>query len=107
MKREWYANPSFQFVLKPSADPDNYLRYLLNPDHALEWNDVLETQYTPPAIKTADKMVCPICLEPVEEMIAPRVTKCGHIFCWPCLLQYLDYDRVNSWKKCPLCSEPI
>lgn len=48
-------------------------------------------------------------------MVAPRITKCGHIFCWPCVLQYLAYDRDTRtaptmgrpWKKCPLCSEHV
>ena len=46
-------------------------------------------------------------------MITPRITKCGHIYCWPCVLQYLAYDketRANgsgNWKRCPLCNDPI
>lgn len=40
-------------------------------------------------------------------MVAPRVTKCGHIFCWPCLLQYLQFEKQHAWKKCPLCADPI
>jgi len=40
-------------------------------------------------------------------MICPRITKCGHIYCWPCILHYLDYESKRNWKKCPLCSDPI
>ena len=41
-------------------------------------------------------------------MTAPRITKCGHIYCWPCLLQYIDYGKAQvSCKKCPLCSESV
>ena len=40
-------------------------------------------------------------------MVCPRITKCGHIYCWACLLSYLDYERKRSWKKCPLCSDSI
>lgn len=40
-------------------------------------------------------------------MTCPRVTKCGHLYCWPCLLQYLAYEREYAWKKCPLCADPI
>ncbi len=70
----------------------------------MEWKDVVEVTYTPP---TASKIVCPICLENANVIVAPRVTKCGHIFCWPCLLQYLDFERQKGWKKCPLCADPI
>jgi hypothetical protein len=43
-------------------------------------------------------------------MVAPRVTKCGHLYCYPCLIQYLDFERENrntNYGKCPLCTEPI
>ena len=40
-------------------------------------------------------------------MVAPRVTKCGHLYCYACLLQYLDFEKQYAWKKCPLCSDPI
>jgi len=41
-------------------------------------------------------------------MIAPRITKCGHIYCWPCMLQYLDFGEYEfSYKKCPLCNEAV
>lgn len=71
--------------------------------------------YTQPTISAStqmalggeEKLRCPICLEPAPFMIAPRATKCGHLLCYGCLLQYLDYERENSWKKCPLCNEPI
>ena len=46
-------------------------------------------------------------MEPAELMTAARVTKCGHLFCFACLLQYLDYEAQHAWKKCPLCKEPI
>jgi hypothetical protein len=41
----------------------------------------------------AGDVQCPICLENLPAMIAPRITKCGHIYCWPCVLQYLAYDK--------------
>ena len=40
-------------------------------------------------------------------MVAPRVTKCGHLFCYGCILQYLEYESEKRWKKCPLCAESI
>ena len=34
-----------------------------------------------------DRFVCSICLETVDD--APVVTRCGHLFCWPCLYEWL------------------
>eukprot|EP01027_Heterolobosea_sp_BB2_P008031 GEZU01011920.1.p1 GENE.GEZU01011920.1~~GEZU01011920.1.p1 ORF type:complete len:159 (-),score=31.53 GEZU01011920.1:29-505(-) len=34
------------------------------------------------------------------------MTKCGHIFCYSCILHYLTYTDKN-WIKCPMCSESI
>jgi hypothetical protein len=56
----------------------------------------------------AEEVQCPICLENLSLMITPRITKCGHIYCWPCLLQYLAYDKEErNWKRCPLCYDPV
>lgn len=46
---------------------------------------------------------CPICLYPP---VAARITRCGHIFCWPCMLHYLSLSERN-WSKCPICYEAV
>ena len=46
-------------------------------------------------------------MEPAGFIVAPRATKCGHLYCYSCLLQYLDFEKEHAWKKCPLCSDPI
>ena len=45
---------------------------------------------------------CSICLETAKE---PVVTKCGHIYCWPCLYSWMESKGENS--KCPNCQNPI
>ncbi len=58
------------------------------------------------------KYECPICFE--KSLLCPRMTKCGHIFCWSCILQYLHHrislsrrfgveKAANLPRKCPLC----
>ena len=82
--------------------------YLNNPSAVVDWRDVIEVLYTlPTALTSSQKTQCPICMEPAGFMVAPRVTKCGHLFCYACLLQYLDFEKEYAWKKCPLCSDPI
>ena len=34
------------------------------------------------------------------------ITKCGHIFCSPCILHYLCTGD-KSWSRCPLCFDAI
>lgn len=56
---------------------------------------------------------CPICL---SDPVAPRMAKCGHIFCLSCLIRFMnssssDDDSKSSrgprWKKCPICEDSI
>lgn len=56
---------------------------------------------------------CPICL---SDPVAPRMAKCGHIFCLSCLIRFMnstsDEDESKSargprWKKCPICEDSI
>ena len=70
----------------------------------LNWNDVVQVRYD---LINSTEISCPICMEYLSEMICPRITKCGHIYCWSCMLQYLDYEKDKGWKKCPLCSDTI
>ncbi|AMD19891.1 HCL260Cp [Eremothecium sinecaudum] len=63
--------------------------------------------------------LCPICL--TEDLIAPRMVTCGHVFCLTCLLQFFEaeptpvkkpaesmqYVKKSKFKECPLCSSNI
>ncbi|KAL3814161.1 hypothetical protein ACJIZ3_015429 [Penstemon smallii] len=45
---------------------------------------------------------CNICFELAQE---PIVTLCGHLYCWPCLYQWL---QVHSHSlECPLCKSIV
>lgn len=46
---------------------------------------------------------CPICLYPP---VAAKITRCGHIYCWACVLHFLSLTD-NAWQKCPICFESI
>jgi len=48
---------------------------------------------------------CPICLSGMP-LRCPRITKCGHVFCYPCLVHYLSLSEY-SWRKCPICMEAV
>lgn len=35
------------------------------------------------------------------------MTRCGHVYCWPCILHYLALSDKKSWRKCPICYEAV
>ncbi|KAL7672102.1 hypothetical protein ACOME3_006997 [Neoechinorhynchus agilis] len=47
---------------------------------------------------------CLICL---SEPVAAKVTRCGHIFCWHCILRHTTINGTKTWCQCPACSKPI
>lgn len=42
---------------------------------------------------------CVLCLEPRENTSS---TQCGHLFCWNCIMDWLDQK-----EQCPVCREPL
>lgn len=45
---------------------------------------------------------CNICLDMAHD---PVVTSCGHLFCWPCLYQWLYIHSEH--KECPVCKGEV
>lgn len=94
--KEQYLQANCQFVVKSSGD---YSIHLTDPDLLVNW-DLIEQV----VLKTTESVPsCPICLYPPK---AAKVTRCGHVFCWPCILHYLALSD-HSWRKCPICYEAI
>ncbi|ODV83332.1 hypothetical protein CANARDRAFT_178818, partial [[Candida] arabinofermentans NRRL YB-2248] len=97
-----YVNVNYKFIVDYRGD---YRSQILDPNIPLDDASILRV-----LINKNDHQ-CPICLG--DEFIAPRMTLCGHIFCYPCLLRLFaslpkdDPKIKNSVVKCPLCSENI
>lgn len=113
MEKDRFLHANFRFVLAPGASLD----VLQDPERGVKWPEIEHIVYS-----TAAAYRCPICL---DEPTAPRMTKCGHVYCWTCLLRYaravpltsttpLDRPSVESLcigevevdekvKKCPIC----
>lgn len=52
---------------------------------------------------TPEEFQCPICM---EMPTAPRITECGHVYCLPCILQYMSRQKVaGAQRKCPMCHD--
>lgn len=52
--------------------------------------------------KNAADFECNICFELAQQ---PVVTSCGHLFCWPCLYQWLNVHSEH--KECPVCKGEV
>ncbi|KAL3424098.1 ring-15 protein [Phlyctema vagabunda] len=100
-----YIHANYRFIVKPNGD---YKQQAVNADQHLDWNDVLQIL----ASASSQTSACPICLSPP---VAPRMAKCGHIFCLPCLIRYMHStddanplpDKKARWKKCPICWDSV
>merc|ERR1712110_497614 len=73
--------------------------HLKDPDVIVEWENIEQVRLK----TTSDVPSCPICLYPPT---AAKITKCGHVYCWTCVLHYLSLSD-EKWRKCPICFESI
>ena len=66
---------------------DSLPRYDLTNESTLSW------------LQPKQQRKCTLCLEPMKD---PSVTTCGHVFCWTCIL-----DWVDEKPECPLCRQSV
>ncbi|KAF9419688.1 hypothetical protein BGZ94_009340 [Podila epigama] len=93
--KDKFINANFRFLLNPKMD---YEVFTMDPDVRVRWEDIEQVLISVP-------QSCPICLQPP---VAGRITKCGHVYCFPCILHYLALsDSSNAWRKCPICWDSI
>ncbi|KAF9556400.1 hypothetical protein CPC08DRAFT_711230 [Agrocybe pediades] len=110
--KERFVNAQYRFVMNPTGD---YTVHFADPDIFFQWQDILQviiprssalaTAAATGELSAQDEgyTTCPICLSPPT---APRMTKCGHIFCFPCILHYLS-TSANKWARCPICFDSV
>ncbi|KAH6842563.1 hypothetical protein B0I37DRAFT_199286 [Chaetomium sp. MPI-CAGE-AT-0009] len=99
-----YIHANYRFVVNPGG---NYTAQAANADEHIDWNDVLQVI----ASAQSQQSSCPICL---SDPVAPRMAKCGHIFCLPCLMRFMNTNTSEEpgkkqmrWRKCPICEDSI
>ncbi|KAK7086871.1 RING finger protein 10 [Halocaridina rubra] len=93
--KEHYLQANCQFVVEEGED---YSVYSVSPDLLVEWKNVEEVR-----LHMSEAPSCPICL---HHPSAAKVTRCGHIYCFPCILHYLALSD-EKWRKCPICYAPV
>lgn len=94
--KEQYLQANCQFVVREGEDYDVHL---VDADIPVDWNLIEQVVLK----SAADVPSCPICLYPPT---AAKITRCGHVFCWSCILHYLSLSD-HTWRKCPICYEAI
>ena len=99
-----YINSNYRFVVNPHGD---YRAQAVDSDVHLPWECILQVL----ASAVTQCPNCPICL---SIPVAPRMAKCGHIFCLPCLVRYMassDGDnppeKKPRYKKCVICADSV
>ncbi|XP_046904311.1 RING finger protein 10 isoform X1 [Hypomesus transpacificus] len=93
--KELFLQANCQFVV---TDDQDYKAHFTDPDTLVNWDCVQQVR-----IYSHEVPSCPICL---YAPVAAHITRCGHIFCWPCMLHYLSLSD-KSWAKCPICYESV
>lgn len=100
-----YVHANYRFIVDPRAD---YRPQSVDADVHIDWNNVMQILVSTQSQEAA----CPICL---GTPVAPRMARCGHIFCLPCLIRYMhseddsksSVEKKARWKKCPICWDSI
>jgi hypothetical protein len=78
----------------------DYTAHVADPDALVDWDQVEQVILRQSG---AEPTACPICLFPPT---AAKLTLCGHVYCWACILHYLALTDDDS-RKCPICEQPI
>ena len=95
----------FRFLISNDSKIfDEYTKYEKGNFKNIKWDDIKLVYYY-----YVEDYQCPICLE--NKLCCPIIINCGHIFCYPCFLNFYNYYITQSlnkkFPKCPLCSESI
>ncbi|GAW25680.1 putative RING-15 protein [Rosellinia necatrix] len=98
-----FVHANYRFVVSPTG---NYGSQAVDADKHLDWSDVLQIIASSKSQTTS----CPICF---CDPVAPRMARCGHIFCLPCLMRFMNSTNDDEpsprkearWKKCPICED--
>lgn len=93
--KEHFLQANCQFIVNGKGD---YRQYMINPDALVDWNFIEQVN-----VQVNEEPSCPICLYPP---VAAKMTKCGHIYCWSCILHYLALSD-KDWRKCPICYDAV
>lgn len=90
-----FVNSRFRFVVRDDVE----ITTTLMDEEEIPWTHVEVVLCSASGGSIDD---CPICFSPP---VAARVTRCGHVFCAPCILRHVE-TYVDRSVRCPLCFAP-
>mmetsp|Transcript_4165 Transcript_4165/g.12516 ORF Transcript_4165/g.12516 Transcript_4165/m.12516 type:complete len:621 (+) Transcript_4165:351-2213(+) len=96
--RERFVQANFTFCIKREGISAPQIS---TADFVLPWESIEMVLVNVNAVEP--DYTCPVCLDAFS---APKMTPCGHIFCYLCMLQFLSYSSTGH-IKCPLCAELV
>lgn len=91
-KKERFLQANYRFIV---SNTGNYSKNIVDPDLLVDWDNIEQVHFS-----TLTPYSCPICL---DNCVASKVAKCGHVFCWPCIVRHFSYNPSKRTGKCPIC----
>lgn len=102
-----HSSPRHSFIISRNKNESQFKNRSLGADTLVDWDRVRMVKIMVPAGQDVDSSIstCSICL---DNPVAPRTTKCGHLFCFPCILRQLSSESNSGssqklMAKCPCC----
>lgn len=102
-----HSSPRHSFIISRKKNENLLKTKVLGADTIIDWHRVRIVKVMVPTGQDVDSSIstCSICL---DNPIAPRTTKCGHLFCFPCILRQLHSEASSGSSqqltaKCPCC----
>ena len=92
-----YLQANCQFTVRAGQD---YSVQAADPDVLVDWDMIEQVKLS---VCSDQATSCPICLFPPR---AAKMSECGHVFCWTCILHYLALSD-DKWRPCPICHKDI
>lgn len=101
-----HSSPDHAFVITRCPFKQQNQYSFQGPDTPVSWESVRMVKYFSSTLQ--EQEICPICL---DVFTCARITKCGHVFCLPCLIHHMHvYQESHPYvvaPKCPCCALPI
>jgi len=92
-----YLQANCQFIVRSG---ESYSIQAADPDVLVDWSLIEQVNLK---VTSDDATACPICLFPPT---AGKMSECGHVFCWACILHYLALSD-DKWRPCPICHQDV